>query len=188
MAASSPSLKVTKSFLYRGGSRLWSNRYYFNGTTPPDSTHWTTFSDAVVTAEKAAHWDFTTIVETQGYAAGSDVPVFSKTYSTAGTIASSGITRAPGDAATLLRWSTASRTSKNHPLYLFNYYHGVCTSGATTPDVVQASQVSFLGTYAALWITGISDGTVSHHRCGPNGDLATGQLVSAVVRHRDFPN
>jgi len=51
--ADTASLKVTKSFAFRGGVREWSNRYHFDGTTPADSGHWTTLSDAVVTAEKA---------------------------------------------------------------------------------------------------------------------------------------
>jgi hypothetical protein len=41
--------------------------------------------------------------------------------------------------------------------------------------------------YANAWIAGFSDGTTTYKRCGPNGDVATGQFVSSKVHHRDFP-
>lgn len=187
--ASTASIRVLKTTPYRGGTRTWSNRYHFDGGAPADSTKWTTFSDAIVNAEKACLTSATqTIVETFGYAAGSDVPVFSKTYSTAGTYNAGSNPQAPGDCAILVRFSTAARTSKNHPLYLFNYYHGVVLSSVSNPDVVIATQITAVNTYASAWITGFSDGAVTHHRAGPNGDLATGVLVSSDTRHRDFPN
>lgn len=185
--AATPSLKVTKSFAYRGVTRQWSNRYHFNGGTPADSAHWTTFSDAVVTAEKALYPSAVTIVGTTGYSSGSDVPVFSKTYSTGGTAGWGSQPEAPGDAATLVRYSTTARTPKNHPVYLFNYYHGVYTNGAAQGDVPYSFLVTALGTYASAWISGFSDGTTSYTRAGPNGATATGSHVAPYITHRDFP-
>jgi len=186
--ATTPSLKVVKSFTYKGVARLWSNRYHFNGGTPADTTHWTTLSDAVVTAEKACliNTPPVTIVETLGYAAGSDVPVFSKTYSTAGTYNSVGVTPAPGDAAALVRYATTARTSKNHPVYLFNYYHGITQASSSTPDTFSAAQLSAMQTYANHWVTGFSDGSINAVRAGPNGATATAALVESFITHRDF--
>lgn len=185
--AATPSLKVTKSFTYRGVVRTFSNRYHFNGGTPADTAHWTTFSDAVVTAEKAIHVPAVTIVKTTGYASTSEVPVFTKTYSTVGTLSQGTGTRVPGDVAWLIRYSTTARTSKNHPIYLFNYYHGgVLTAGAY--DDLMTTQSAAGGTYAGLWITpGFSDGTTSYVRAGPNGATAVGVIVEPLMTHRDLP-
>jgi hypothetical protein len=181
------SIKVMTSFTYRGAAKVWSNRYHFDNDAPTTAGRWLAFSDAVVAAQKAMQITNQTIVGTVGYAAGSDVPVYSKTYTTAGTLSLTSIPQGPGDAALMVRYSTGAKSEKNHPIYLFSYYHGVLLSSDTNPDVVNSSQVTAAGTYAALWISGITDGTVVHHRCSPQGPLATGYLVDTKVRHRDFP-
>lgn len=190
--ASKPSIRVVKQFTYRGVLRTYSNRYYFSGGTPSDAAHWTTFSDAVVTAEKAVHVALASggckIVETFGYAAGSEIPVFSKTYSTDGTnVAAQSV--APGDTVILVRYSTNGRSSKNHPIYLFSYYHGVQTGGtATSQDTASGTLTAAHSTYATTWdTTGFSDGANTYKRSSPAGHDATGHTVEPLVTHRDLP-
>lgn len=190
--ATAPSIRVDKQFTYRGILTTYSNRYHFSGGTPADSTHWTTFSDAVTAAEKAIHYAVAAggskIIQTVGYAGGSEIPVFQKTYSLDGTGAFTGFASAVGDAAALVRYSTADRSSKNHPIYCFNYYHGVGTSGVfATKDTLLALQNTAMGTYAAAWITGFSDGTNTYKRSRPNGNTVTGSFVEPLLTHRDLP-
>lgn len=182
-------MRVLKLLNFKGGTRVTSNRYHFLGGTPADAAHWHTLMDAVTAAEKLVTNDITTITEAIGYAAGSDVPVASKVYSIVGTCtaAAAGYVAA-GECAALVRYSTAERTSKNHPIYLFNYYHGAYahqTGG--TGDALDANMRSALETYAAAWIAGFSDGTNTYTRCGPNGQAATGATVEEWLTHRDFP-
>jgi len=185
--AATPSIVVKKSTAYKGGTRVWSNRYHFSGGTPANSTAWTTFSDNVVNAEKLALTAQTTIVETIGYAAGSDVPVFTKTYTTVGSISATGVTTQHLDVAALARWATNTRTSKNHPIYLFSYWHNVISNNASTPELLQTAQKTAFTTYANAWTTGFSDGTNTYYRAGPNGATGSAPVVEANTVTHQFP-
>lgn len=187
--SATPSVKVIKLSDYKNGQRTWSNRYHFNGGTPADATHWHTLMDAIVAAEKATFPSLTEITECVGYAAGSDVPVASKVYTTLGTLTwVTGNASQALEVAALVRYSTNERTTKNHPIYLFNYVHQVATlTSGVHFESLDANQKSALQTYAAAWVAGFSDGTITAVRAGPNGQQATGSVVEEYVTHRDFP-
>lgn len=185
--AATPSVRVVKQFSYRGANRQWSNRYHFNGGVPANTAAWLQLFDNITAAEKAIYDSTVTIVAAYGYDAGSDVPVASKTYTLAGTGVFASASNTPGNDAALLRYSTAAKTPKNHPVYLFNYFHGARTSGPTSGDSLHTTQKTAISTYAASWISGFSDGTTSYNRAGPNGASATGSLVQPWIYHRDFP-
>lgn len=190
--ATAASIRVIKEFTYRGATRHFSNRYYFTNNAPVDSTHWTTLSDAIVTSEKACYLPEGSggakIIATVGYAGGSEIPIFNKTYATDGTGTWTTVLPAPGDAAALVRYSTADRSSKNHPIYCFNYYHAVqCGASLGTTDQVLSNQRTALGNHASGMVSGFSDGSVTHVRSRPNGDACTGYLVETLVTHRDLP-
>jgi hypothetical protein len=185
--AATPSIRVVKSFNFKGGVKLWSNRYHFDGGDIPDQSHFNTLSDAITAAEKAIYTSVVSIVQTWGYNAGSDVPLFSKTYALAGTgvFASSQFTQ--GEVAALVRYTTTQRTSKNHPVYLFNYYHSAQSNTSGDREQINAAYKAALASYGAAWITGFTDGATVHHRAGPNGAVAQTVSVNDHLTHRDFP-
>lgn len=172
--------------------RHFSNRYHMGTATPPDSAHWTTLADSITAAEKAIFMTEALggakIIEAVGYAPGSEVPVFTKTYALDGTAAFGSGTPIPGDSAALVRYATPDRSTKNHPVYCFNYYHGVWNTGTGAgKDSLAPAQLTALQTYAASWLTGYSDGVTTYKRSRPTGDLCTGSFVNPLVTHRDLP-
>lgn len=186
------SIRIVKGFVYRGVNRETSNRYHLYTGTPADDGHWTTLADAIVAAEKAIYRPYgsggASITQAIGYAAGSEIPVFNKVYSVDGTGSFASSLAVAGDTAALVRYSTGSRSSKNHPIYGFSYYHTMpAQSTGTTADTLNTACATALGTYASHWVTGFSDGTNTYRRCTPAGHVALGYLVEPLLTHRDLP-
>jgi len=189
------SLVITKNFTYRGTTRAFTNRYHVNGAEAITEGHFDTLADAVVLAEKAIYPSTVTIVKAEWADASTSTStnphgdvVWSKTYTTAGTYTHEGNDlQAPGDCCGLMKYSTDQRTTKNHPIYLFNYWHGVFLDDDAI-DTVAESQVSAYNTYGAAWVSGFSDGLVTRVRCGPRGAVAQNNFADTKVRHRDLPN
>lgn len=172
---------------YEGGSRVWSCTFHFTGSDPT-TAEWETLADNVRDAFKLILNDTETITLSRGYNAGSDIAVFERAESTDGTYGITGTEiRAPLQVAALLRWSTAVRTSKNHPVYLFNYVHGPVLAGTADKEALSANWLGYASNFAAAWVTGFSDGSGTRFRAGPNGAQATGHSEHAYVTHRDFP-
>jgi hypothetical protein len=183
---SQASLKVTKSTEYKGGTKLWSNRYFLNQTSIDTSAHFNTLADAVVAAEKLSLGTWTTITEVTGYNGGSELPVYTRTYTTVGTYAKGTDQIPPLEVSALIRYSTTQRTSKNHPLYLFNYVRGACQSSSSNHEAVPGAYMTVLQTYANAWVAGFSDGVTTYKRAGPHGAVAQGAFVHDELTHRDF--
>lgn len=181
-----------KQFHYRGVAREFSNRYHFALDAPVDAAHWLTLDNAVVAAEKLIYIPYATqgaeIVRVVGYAGGSEIPVYTHVLTpVTGTASFTGYPP-PGDCAGLIRYSTPDRSTKNHPIYCFNYYHAIWQSDATAgEDNVAAAQATLMATYATAWLSGFSDGTNVHRRSRPNGTVCTGAYVEPQLTHRDLP-
>lgn len=188
------SVVITKSFTYRGGTRQWGNRYHFEGDLPANDAAMETFVDNITASEKsiievanhiveAVVYDSSTATSTNPHG----VAVYSKTYTLPGTFTETGSgEQAPGDCAAFLRYSTPARSSKNHPVYLSNWYHDAWRDSSDR-DLLAADWRDAILAYGNDWITGFSDGTETHERCGPRGAVATSCEVDQWVRHRDFP-
>ena len=186
--AATPSVRVIKEFPYRGTTQRFSSRYHFNGGTPANNAAWDALFDAIVAEEKKVYLPaYVTIVECIGYPAGSNVGARLKTYTQAGTGAWANTYPQAGDVAALLRWSTLGRSSRNHPIYLFSFFHGVSANANNAVDTLVAGQKTALETYGTAWLTGFSDGSNTYTRASPNGLSATARKVDAYMTHRDFP-
>jgi hypothetical protein len=181
-----PSAKVTKQITYRGAAKQWSNRHHFTNAMPTTDTRKAQFCDNIEAAEKLCQSAQVTIVKIDLYDAGSDLPVYTRSYGEVGTMTLTDGSLSPGDVAALVRYSTTQRTSKNHPIYLFNYYHAAYYYKDHDVDVIAPTQKTKLQDYADTWLGGISDGVLNHIRCGPNGAVAQSRLVENFLTHRDF--
>ena len=183
MAVTKPSLRLVKTFPFRGGTKEFSNRYYFSGGIPADNDAWHNLMDAVVNLEKAIYNPAVTIVNAFGYEPPSDVAVASKAYTTAGTQPAGVAT--PGECAAILRHQTNKRSSKNHPVYVFSYFH--MAQRDSDKDTLDATQRAAITGYGLNWRNGITAGGITAIRCTPDGHVVTGHSVDQYIGHRDFP-
>lgn len=189
--AATPSLLVAYTVPDRDGIKTVTNRHHFLGGTPADIAAWHTLMDNVVADFKDCISTEAEIIRCDGYAAGSDVAITEKAYTQSGsvTIGDTGKCSTRGFECGLIRWSTDQKTSKNHPIYLFAYIHGMVTGGVSGTDAQQINggQVSVLQDFASTWISpGYSDGTNSYTRAGPNGAAAIDFFVDNYLRDHDL--
>lgn len=176
-----------KQFPRRAGTVTWSNRYFFTGANLTSGQF--TALNALLEAEEILLFASNcSIIEFIQYDAGSDVPVRTASASSAGNLSMSGKEHCSSDSVGLIRFSTSQRTTKNHPIYLFKYMHGVVMSAGNAGDDVNSTLKTRYDSYASDVVAGFNDGTSTRHVCGPFGAVAIGGFVSPYVHHRDFPN
>jgi len=182
------SLKLGMQTAFRGGTKDWSNRFFFTGTPPPDDTHWATLTAALVAFWKASFPSSTTIATATRYLAGSEVPVGSSTPNVAGIVVpAGGSTIPPLETAALMRFATDQRTVKNHPIYLFKYIHNCVVASGTDKELLETGYKGDIQANGDGLVAGISDGSVTHVLCGPYGAVAQSCFIDPYVTHRDFP-
>lgn len=185
--ATAASLKVTKRFTYRGADQLFSNRYHFIGDVPTDDAGWLSLGNSIAEQEQHLFTSGVTVVRIDATPAGTDVPVWTNNYSLAGDASFFDAQNVPGDVAGLVRYSTNVRTTKNHPKYGMNYYHGVLKSGGGDADTWLEAQRDLFDGYAADWVSGQTWSGGSVTRSLPGGASTISHLVEEFLTHRDFP-
>lgn len=182
-----PSLKFRFSTPYKGGTKSWSIRWHFSGGTPANLAAWTTLANAIAADLKNIISARTTLVDATTYNAGSEVPTNVIALNLAGTFVDGTAAAAPLECAAMVKWTTTQRTSKNHPIYLFQYLHDVYqTIGSADKELLNPTQRGFIDGFATRSVTGYSDGTLTLKRAGPRGAVAQAKILPTYITHRDF--
>lgn len=180
-------IKLTFSFSYQGNTKVWSQLWHFTGGSWQDQTHFNALSDALWNQVKTVTCSRVTLVSSTGYNPGSFLPVYTKSYSAAGTYTDTSNPQAHGEACMLWRFTTDQRSTKNHPIYLYKWFHGTQSDGSTSPDTLRAGIHSSAAPPIAAILAGLSDGTLTRIYAGPRGAVAQSGTCNTLLHVREFP-
>ena len=183
-----PSVRLVMETPYEGGIKEWSNRWFFNGGNWANEAEFEVVADWLHDELQSGYiTPRTNFKFATGTNPGSDVPVYEKTYTDAGTYDPGTNWPAPLECVALVRFSTDQRTSKNHPIYLFKYMHDAYIDALATPEELKHGQQATLQSRMDALVAGISTSTGTRKLCGPRGAIAQAALVEEYLSHRDFP-
>lgn len=166
---------------------MWSNKWFLNGPSWANQAQFDTFADDWTNEVHTWITSNSTVINAIGYNGGSFLPVFSKAYSQAGSASSATHDHMPLESCMLVRGSTTQRSTKNHPIYIMKFIHGVMHDSSSAAEVPQSGQKGALTASIAAIVAGISDGTNSRKWAGPRGAVVQSAVVETYVTHRDFP-
>jgi hypothetical protein len=132
---------------------------------------------------------YTTLVEALAYGAGSDVPVATTSINEACTFPAASTTPTPLEVCALFRFGTTQRTVKNHPVYLFQYLHGIgIMPGQSDHELLDTNMTENIRQWLARWVSGIAISGTTYKKAGPKGAVAQSLHVPIYTTHRDFPS
>jgi hypothetical protein len=186
--ADTASIQVLQQSPYRGGLKEWSNRMHFGPGFPPDAGHWNALYTDIRDSWKTITLPTTEFIGARGYQPGTDVPVWETSDTTVGTYVPGTGVGTVLESCALTKYTTDQRTSKNHPIYLFEWHHGVMVVNGGSYDELLSGLHTGWKNRGDNWIAGITDGTSVYHRQGPRGASGLTASVDLYVHHRDFPN
>jgi hypothetical protein len=193
---STQSAKIRFEFTspYRDGTKNWSTTFHCTGPEWADHDAAYTYSNGVWTAIQHAVLDTTTLNTIVAYNPGSDIPVYTMDWEDTGGYNDHSNPMTALEECMLIKWDTDARSVRNHPVYLFNFFHHVQSEGATNPDILRSGMRTTMDDNLATILAGISDGHITRFRCGPRAPevgydqpVATGAVTQHPLHHRDFP-
>lgn len=181
-------VKLVFSSPYRGGTKVWSQLWHFDGpTTWASSGQFQTLVDNLVAQIQGLLPSDTSITEAIAYNAGSSVPVYTYTHTWTGTSTATTGRRQALEACALVKFTTTQRSTKNHPIYLFKWFHAVFSSGTGTYEALDSGLKTNIQNNMTTILGGLSDGTNTRQYCGPFGAVAQSRIVEPDLHMREFP-
>lgn len=172
---------------YRGGTKAWSQLWHFTGADWSGQSQFNTLVDALVAQLQGLIPSDTSIVEAIGYNAGSSVPVFTYTHTWTGTSSATSSARGALEDCALVKFTTTQRSKKNHPIYLFKWFHAVYNAGAGSNETLLAGLKTNINANMNTILAGLSDGTNTRQYCGPFGAVAQSRITEDYIHCREFP-
>jgi hypothetical protein len=176
---------------FEDGTTQTSNRFYLTTPSGPQSPandgQWDTlainFSDDFL----GILGPWATLDQIVGYDIGDDVGVKVYDYGSAGTHNPTPSRPAlPAQCCSLMKWTTDERTSRNHPIYLWNYVHA---QGYYEPDpekVAAQDALHDFGEKLTLSGSGFSDGVHTWHKCSRKADPAIDFMPNFDVHYHEL--
>lgn len=182
-----PGIRLIVESPYEGGTKQWSNRWFFNGPNWHNEAEFEFVADELQ-AKYLAHWLSSTsrVVEAIGTNGGSDIPLYTKPYTAYGTWDDQYNYPTPLQCAALVKITTTARSVKNHPIYLFKYLHAVYYESKAHKDYTAPGQASGFVAEIQDWCDGITTPNETRKVCGPRGAVGQTASIDEFITHRDF--
>lgn len=186
--ATRPSIRAIFESTYKGGTKRWSTRWHFTPAVNPTTAVFATLANDLDPYLAAIVTPRTSLKEYVGYYAGSEVPVWSADRNQAGTFNPGTFRVTPLESCAVTRYGTTQRTSKNHPIYLFQYTHDVLVEPSQSDyELLNNDQQENIRQLAQKWVDGFVISGSTYMKTGPYGAVAQNCRINDYISHRDFP-
>lgn len=182
-------MRVLYESTYKGGVKTWSTRVYWSVAVNPTDAVWDALAAGLDPYVKAFITPRSTHKGYTCYDIGSDVPVRQIDRNVVGTFDPTTPQWNPLEVSILARYSTTQRTTKNHPIYLFQYLRdGMTQPGQADRELVNTDQKEDVRQFVQKLVDGFVIGGSTYKKSSRYGAVAQSVIVEQYLTHRDFPN